>query len=51
MARYINYQEYIKKKKIRRPGVHAKSKTSKLKKKKKMNAKNIVMVSKNVLID
>ncbi len=31
MARYINYQEYLKKKKIRRPGVHAKSKTSKLK--------------------
>ncbi len=31
MARYINYQEYLKKKKTRRPGVHAKSKTSKLK--------------------
>ena len=31
MARKINYLEYLKKSKTRRPGVHAKSKTSKLK--------------------
>jgi hypothetical protein len=31
MAKTINYLEYIKKKKTRRPGVHAKSKSSKLK--------------------
>jgi len=31
MAKYINYLEYLKKHKTRRPGVHAKSKNSKLK--------------------
>ena len=31
MARKLNYLEYIKKPKTRRPGNHAKSKTSRLK--------------------
>ena len=31
MAKRINYSEYLKKSKTRRPGIHAKSKTSRLK--------------------